>query len=91
MFIVDSVLKSNPQAYKIKDLNGEKIIGRFHEKELLQSISEMSYYPEPNNHIRDKVKVVLTCQIMLLKKNQIMLQVLIHLAAKNDLIALKAE
>ena len=31
----------------------------------------MSYYPEPDSHIRDKVKVVLyqTCQIMLLKKN----------------------
>ena len=28
----------------------------------------MSYYPQPDNHIRDKAKVVLTCQIMLLKK-----------------------
>ena len=34
----------------------------------------MSYYPEPNSHIRDKVKVVLVLsnyatKIMLLKKN----------------------
>ena len=31
----------------------------------------MSYYTEPDSHIRDKVKVVLyqICQIMLLKKN----------------------
>ena len=31
----------------------------------------MSYYTEPDSHIRDNVKVVLyqTCQIMLLKKN----------------------
>ena len=38
----------------------------------------MSYYAEPGSHIRDKVKVDYTCQIMLLKK-QIMLQELIHL------------
>ena len=35
IFIIDSVLKINPWAYKIKDLNGEKIIGSFHEKDLL--------------------------------------------------------
>ena len=29
-------LKTNPWKYKIKDLNGEKIIGSFCEKELLQ-------------------------------------------------------
>ena len=38
IFIIDSVLKTNPWAYKIKDLNGEKIIGSFYEKELLRSI-----------------------------------------------------
>ena len=36
-FIIDSVLKTNPWTYKLKDLNGEKIIGSFYEKELLQS------------------------------------------------------
>ena len=38
IFIIDSVLKTNPWTYKIKDLNGEKIIGSFYEKELLRSI-----------------------------------------------------
>ena len=37
IFIIDSVLKTNPWTYKIKDLNGEKIIGRFCEKKLLLS------------------------------------------------------
>ena len=35
MFIIDSVFKTNPWTYKIKDLNGEKIIGSFYGKELL--------------------------------------------------------
>ena len=29
MFIIDSVLKTNPWTYKIKDLKGERIIGIF--------------------------------------------------------------
>ena len=37
VFIIDSVLKTNSWGYKIKDLNGEKIIGTFYEKELLRS------------------------------------------------------
>ena len=37
-FIIDSVLTTNPWTYKIKDLNGEKIIGSFYEKELLRGI-----------------------------------------------------
>ena len=32
IFIINSVLKTNPWTYKIKDLNEEKIIGSFHEK-----------------------------------------------------------
>ena len=44
--ITDSVLKTNPWTYKIKNLNGEKIIISFSAKELLLSISLMSYYPE---------------------------------------------
>ena len=35
--IIDSVLKTNPWTYKIKDIDGEKIIGSFYEKELLWS------------------------------------------------------
>ena len=37
----------------------KKIIGSFYEKELLLSTLQMSYYPEPDGHIRDKVKVLL--------------------------------
>ena len=47
IFIIDSILKTNPWTYKIKDLNVEKIIGSFYEKELFQSILYMSYYREP--------------------------------------------
>ena len=38
-FVTNSVSKTIPWKYKIKDLNGEKIIGSFYEKELLLSIS----------------------------------------------------
>ena len=38
IFTVDSVLKTNPWTCKIKDLNKEKIMRSFHEKELLLSI-----------------------------------------------------
>ena len=37
IFIINSILKTNPWTYKIKDLNGEKTIGSFYEKELLWS------------------------------------------------------
>ena len=65
--LIDSVLKTNPWTCKIKDLKGEKIVGSFYEKELL-SILAISYYPEPNNHIRDKVKVVLSMSNYATKK-----------------------
>ena len=35
---IQSLLKTNTQTYKIKDLNGEKIIGSFYKKEFLLSI-----------------------------------------------------
>ena len=38
IFIRDSILEANPWIYKIKHLNLGKILGRFHEKELLRSI-----------------------------------------------------
>ena len=38
IFIVDSVLKTNPWTYKIKDLNGKNLIGIFNEKKLIGSI-----------------------------------------------------
>ena len=37
IFNIDSVLKTNSWIYKIKDLNIEKIIGSFFEKELFLS------------------------------------------------------
>ena len=37
IFIIDSVLKTNPWKYKIKDLNREKITWNLYEKELLLS------------------------------------------------------
>ena len=39
IFLTDSVLKTNTWTYKLKNLNGEKIIGSVYEKELLLSIS----------------------------------------------------
>ena len=86
-------MKTNPWTYKIKDLNGEKNLGSFYEKELLRSILKMSYYPEQDSHIREKVKVVLDLPHYATKKE------LDHatgvdtsdLVAKKDFIALKAE
>ena len=37
IFVIDSLLKSNPWMYENKDLNGEKIIESFYGKELLLS------------------------------------------------------
>ena len=37
VFIINSELKIDPWAYKIEDLNREKIIGSFYEKKLLSS------------------------------------------------------
>ena len=34
---IDSIVKCNPWTYKIEDLNGEKMIGSFCEKEMLLS------------------------------------------------------
>ena len=32
IFVIDSVLKTNQWTYKIKDVNGERMIGSFYEK-----------------------------------------------------------
>ena len=75
--------------YKIKDLNGEKIIGSFYEKELLRSILKINYYPEPDSHIRDKVRVVLDLKSYATKKDLEHANVIdkSDLAVKNDYIA----
>ena len=38
IFIINSVLKTNPWTYKIKDLNKERIIESFYEKDMLRGI-----------------------------------------------------
>ena len=38
MFMIDSLLKTNHLTYKVKELNGEKIIGSFYEKGMMLSI-----------------------------------------------------
>ena len=55
IFIINSVLKTNPWTCKIKDLNKKIIAGRFYKKGFLRSKLQMSYYPEPDNNIMDKV------------------------------------
>ena len=52
---------------KIKDLNSEKT--SFYEKELLLSILQILYYPEPDINNRDEVKVVLSLSNYTTKKN----------------------
>ena len=86
-------MKTNHKTYKIKDLNGEKIIGSFYEKELLLSKLYMSYYPESDSYIRDKVKVVLGLSNFATKKELEYATGFdtFDLAAKKDFIALKAE
>ena len=49
-------------------MNGEKIIGSFYKTELLLSKLQMSYYPEKDNHDRDKVKIVLDLSNYVTKK-----------------------
>ena len=80
IFIINCVLKTNSWTYKIKELNREKIIGSFYEKELLRS---MSYYRKPDIHVRGKVKFKVKFKVKLsnyaTKKNKVILHVLIHL------------
>ena len=58
IFIIDSVLKTNPWTYKAKDSNKRKN-NDYYEKEFLLSKLKMSFYPEPDSNLRDKFKVVL--------------------------------
>ena len=75
----------------MKELNGEKIIGRFYERIVVAYI--INELLSRTSHVRDKVKVVLGLSNYAAKKE------LIHgtavdtsdLAAKNDFIVLKTE
>ena len=89
-FLIDSVLKTNPWTYKSNDLNEEKIIGSFYETELLLSKFQISYYSEPDSHIRDIV--VLDLSNYTAKKLEPAKGVDIsNLPAKIDFIVLKTE
>ena len=47
---------------KIEDLNEETIIKSFYQKELLLNELQMSYYPEPENNIRESsIRLVKLC------------------------------
>ena len=59
VLLIDSVLKTNPWKYKTKDLNWQKIIGSYYEKELLLSKLWMIYYPELDSQINKNVKIKL--------------------------------
>ena len=92
-FWIDSVMKNSPLTYKIKDSNGEKIIGTFCQKELLSSRLQMSYYPKQESQFRDKVKVVLDLSDYSTKRElkDVTGVDTSNLAAKRDFIALKAQ
>ena len=60
--MIDSVWKINPWTYEIEDLNEETIIKSFYQKELLLNELQMSYYPEPENNIRESsIRLVKLC------------------------------
>ena len=79
IFVIDSMLKTNPWTNKIKDLKRDAIIGSFYKKVLLLSRLWISYYPEPASHIKNRFKLVLGLSNYPSEKNETILQVLIYL------------
>ena len=51
MFKVNEVLKSQPPTYKIEDINGETIEGKYYEEELIKS--EFDF--ESNNKVLESL------------------------------------
>ena len=93
VLLIDSVLKTNPWKYKTKDLNWQKIIGSYYEKELLLRKLWVFYYPEPDSQINKNVKIKLDLsnydsKIELEGSTGIDIS---NLASKGDFIALKNE
>ena len=82
------MLKTNPQTYKIKDWNAKTVIGSFYEKEFVLSKLWMSYYPEPENHIRHKGNIVLDISNYVTKK-ELEHAAAFDTAAKNILLLQK--
>ena len=75
IFLIVSVLKTNPWMYKIENLKREKIIVNFYKNGLL--LSQMTYYPESYCYVNDKIKAVLEWLNYTTKNNLMMLQALI--------------
>ena len=87
------MLKTNPLTNKFQELNKEKMIRRFYEKELLLRKISMSYYPQPDSNVRNKIKLELDLYKIATKK-ELYLATRVgtsDLAAKKDFIALKAQ
>ena len=61
MFKVNEVLKSQPPTYKIEDINGEIIEGKYYEQELLKS--EFDF--ELNNQIIESLNINLSANTKL--------------------------
>ena len=59
MLVIYSVMKNPPCTYRIKDSKDEKVTGSFYEKEFVLEWIINELLLEPDNHIRDIVKVVL--------------------------------
>ena len=56
LFKVNEVLKTQPPTYKIEDINGEIIEGKYYEQELLKS--EFDF--ESNNKVLESLDIILT-------------------------------
>ena len=87
------MLKTNPLTNKFQELNKEKMIRRFYEKELLLRKISMSYYPQPDSNVRNKIKLELDLYKIATKKELYLATGVgtSDLAAKKDFIALKAQ
>ena len=55
LFRVNEVLKTQPPTYKIEDINGEKIEGKYYEQELLKSECDF----ESNNKVLESLNIFL--------------------------------
>ena len=77
MFLIDSVIRANPWANKIKCSNGEKN-GKLLWQRIVSRILWMSSYPVPGINFRDKPKVILEFPNNITKENQLILEALIN-------------
>ena len=93
VFIIDSVLETNPCTCKNKDLKTENVTECSYEKGVLLSKLYMSYLQEPDSYIGDKVKVVINLSnyATMKESNNVTGVDTSDLSAKKDFIALKAE